>query len=593
MKKIASIIFAFVIAATAFADDGGAIKPEDWTYGNIYVKEPNDKIALEKELMIVEQTGTWYSDETKSEKVHGNEVTAIFGFKNTTPQKVVVPCAFPVVVTTQVVLNSDGSLSNYINTGNGFSSDINLLSFAMGKKLEINSNDYSYNLNTDKNEFFTLDKKLRTLSINQYLSELKKYNTEYGELNPCQIIQDGKPVQIQTVGIETSIDKHSEYTEDLQYYNSYYRSENTDSEVYTLKMVLHFYHELIFEPSASSVLNVHYSIYTEKRNYRSINYNFYYDISTGGTWKGNIKSFVIITDSGITFENSEQRFESSDLGELGNSYSTYIYATENYKPQKDEYFIFNTTDMFQESNLYLPNNDGPQDFVTNIKASSTLPGTYKMACDNSGDWANMDNNLIDSNYSAKTSFDGNLLNGWVEGAKGDGIGEWIEFTLTKNAIGPFATNGLRRFGGSKDYENMQFDKGNYDYPDYSIYNKTGALDGTWKANNRIESMTLSNSAGKKISTLYFANTFPELYNAKYTWLAINSIVNPMVLGKGTYRMTIESVYKGEKWDDTVLGEVWFIPVENLAAKIIMQDKFFSTPLNNFIKKCLSVYHFVE
>ena len=26
---------------------------------------------------------------------------------------------------------------------------------------------------------------------------------------------------------------------------------------------------------------------------------------------------------------------------------------------------------------------------------------------------------------------------------------------------------------------------------------------------------------------------------------------------GTYRLSIDSVYKGTKWSDTVLGEVWF------------------------------------
>ena len=44
-------VFIFLIMTAAlfsvFADDGGSYHPEDWTYGNIYVKEPNDKIALE------------------------------------------------------------------------------------------------------------------------------------------------------------------------------------------------------------------------------------------------------------------------------------------------------------------------------------------------------------------------------------------------------------------------------------------------------------------------------------------------------------------------------------------------------------------
>ena len=48
-------VFIFLIMTAAlvsvFADDGGSYHPEDWTYGNIYVKEPNDKIALENEIL--------------------------------------------------------------------------------------------------------------------------------------------------------------------------------------------------------------------------------------------------------------------------------------------------------------------------------------------------------------------------------------------------------------------------------------------------------------------------------------------------------------------------------------------------------------
>ncbi len=68
------------VAFGGYADDGGARNVEDWTYGNIYVKEPNDKIALEKELMVCGM----------------DSITAVFVFKNTTDDTVTVDCAFPV-----------------------------------------------------------------------------------------------------------------------------------------------------------------------------------------------------------------------------------------------------------------------------------------------------------------------------------------------------------------------------------------------------------------------------------------------------------------------------------------------------------------
>ena len=56
MKRSLLIIALLSASFAAFTDDGGSYKPEDWTYRNIYVKEPNDKIALERELLVVEHT---------------------------------------------------------------------------------------------------------------------------------------------------------------------------------------------------------------------------------------------------------------------------------------------------------------------------------------------------------------------------------------------------------------------------------------------------------------------------------------------------------------------------------------------------------
>lgn len=140
MKKIIFAAVFLLSAFCAFSDDGGSFYPEDWTYGNIYVKEPSALIALEKELMIVEQSSKWaWEDEAAKtlKKLHGNEVEAIFGFKNTTAQTVVVPCAFPVVVSTLVAVREDGFLSNYIEVGNGFNSKLDILQVALGRKLKL------------------------------------------------------------------------------------------------------------------------------------------------------------------------------------------------------------------------------------------------------------------------------------------------------------------------------------------------------------------------------------------------------------------------------------------------------------------------
>ena len=564
MRRIVPVILAALSLCGVFADDGGSYYPEDWTYGNIYVEEPNDKIALEKELLIVEQKGA------------NKGITALFDFKNTTAQNVTVPCAFPVIVTTLVAVNKNGSISNTIPVENGMKSKLDLLDLATGKR------------NATKEDFFAIDKKLRTLSIHEYLSEMKKNEITSSTLQPCLIQQDGKKVPILTVGIETSIEKDVE-TSARAKENSWSQAE----EIYTLKLVLHFYHELVFKPSVSSKLTVKYDVDSQTRSYKGTKYHLIYDISTGGTWKGAIKEFIVLTDSGMTPHNSNAHFEVSECFE-----PLVFYTAQNYKPQKKEFLEFDAAlwpsegplSIFQLQSVL---DEEPQAFVTNVRASSELSGTFKMAIaiaapDYLSLDANQDENLRNSTYKANTSFDGILFNGWVEGVKGDGIGEWIEFTLTSSVLGPFATNGLRRFHGEYYYnlDKQRF----YDEDRFSVFSKSGYVGETWVSNNRIKTMTLSDSSGKTSLKLDFADLFP-LFKAELEpdLININAVRNPVFLEKGTYRMTIDSVYKGERWDDTVLGEVWFIPLSAPLSKMLGNDTelFFKKPLLQIIQGYVS------
>lgn len=572
MKKILAVIFTVLSLYSVFADDGGSYYPEEWTYGNIYVKEPNDKIALERELLIVEQSSSYgYYQSGEYGKIRGESITALFDFKNTTSEKVTVPCAFPVIVSTEVAINKDGYISNYIPMGNGYSSKKDLINLALGKK------------KATKDKFFAIDKKLRTLSINEYLSEMKKNEITDSILQPCVIEQDGKNVSVLMVGIETTIEKDIEASESVK--NS---SWSEAEEVYNLKLVLHFYHELVFKPSASSKLTVKYDIDTSNRSNKGSEFNFIYDISTGGTWKGNINDFIVLTDSSMTAHNSNANFEVEKIFE-----PFVFYTTQNYKPQKNEFFKFTKRIDFDggyESIFSISSvkNEETQDFVTNVKASSELEGTYKMAGkpDLWNNEANKDKNLRTSTYKANTSFDGILFNGWVEGVKGDGIGEWIEFTLTSNVIGPFATNGLRRFDGN--FMDQEYDY-KYDSWDF-VFSKIKFVGEPWISNNRIKSMTLFDSSRETNIKLDFADVFPIFKDEKIPdLLNVNSIKNPVFLEKGTYKMQIDSVYKCEKWDDTVLGEVWFIPVPEKLSQILENDTdlFFKKPITDIIQKSVS------
>ena len=578
-RKIILILAAMVVLAPAFADDGGSYRPEDWTYGNIYVKKPNDKIALERELLVVEQTDmSEYDQKTRKwKKVTGSEVTALFDFVNTTRENVVVPCAFPVVVKTQVAVEKDGTVSGYVPVWNGYRADEAVLVVAFGES------DIS---GLTKERLLSLDKKLRTKSAEDYLGLLSRMGFSDSCLKPCAIEQDGNQVAVLTVGIETAVEKDEKATETVSVRNSH-----KGEEVYELTLTLHFYHELRFSPLSRSKLSVCYEIDSWKTSYRGETYELTYDISTGGTWKDAMKSFLVFTDGMMTAHGSRADFEWTDLGELSTRGAGFmLYAVENYKPQKGESLAFKAKTPYRDGPSDVWEREGRQDFVKNVHSSSAYKGSYKIAGDNKDInrvYRNADEYLRTSTYGAETSFDGIPYNGWVEGAAGDGVGEWIEFTLTKAALGPFASNGLARFAGRKHER--------YADSDFTVVTKAGGEAGaTWQVNNRVRTMTLTSSALKETVTLRLADIFPADGNDfSPDWISLNAVQNPFILPKGTYRMTVGGVYKGAKYDDTALGEVWFFPLSPAAERILTADLstdgFYATPLVRIVQAHAACY----
>ena len=196
-----------------------------------------------------------------------------------------------------------------------------------------------------------------------------------------------------------------------------------------------------------------------------------------------------------------------------------------------------------------------------------------------------------SDYAPETSFDADLYNGWVEGKKGDGIGEWIGFTLTKNAFGPFAVNGLTRFPFYSDNQSNRFDA---DSP-FSGIDRTSA----WRENNRIQSMLLKTAAGNVKAKIDLEDVYSGFNVYDGSIWQLNAVKNPCLLEKGAYRLEIADVFKGSKYDDTVLGEVWFIPLSDELFTLIREDEksalpIFRIPIQNaFTERTVDHYSFKE
>lgn len=529
MKKLALCVLLISSLALAFADDGGSYRPEDWTYGNIYVKEPNQKIALENEILYF----TEY------------DAAAVFDFNNTVKEKVTVPCSFPVVIEISGMIKDDKIIPEY--------NDRILVNKALWEIVMNRKLDDEFREGILLSEIKAKDKSLRVLNYDDYLKELKSYgvlesknqsgiygNNILSYYSGCDIRQDGKNIQIKNTGVEVT------FLDDPQ-----------QPDKQKIRLVLHFYHELNFHPSAHSTVKVSYKVTSVKTYSHSYETKAVYDISTGGTWKGSMKNFIVHTGMNLQVMNGKSKYESVSQSETGD-----FHIFRNYKPSSNEYFVFSKSESVDDRPVHplFESNFRELPFVSDIKSSSYLKGTFKYP--SMKDYYDfIDGNEKTSDYSPATSFDRDPYNGWVEGVKGNGKGEWIGFTLSKWAVGPFATNGLTRY--------------------HCSYGNGPEPCSTWLENNRIRSMNLMSSKGK-VCTLNFRDEysgfqiFPD--GRGYVKPEANSVVNPRVLKPDTYKLVIEDVYKGSKYDDTVLGEVWFIELPQALVDILMQDEKSPNPI---------------
>lgn len=158
------------------------------------------------------------------------------------------------------------------------------------------------------------------------------------------------------------------------------------------------------------------------------------------------------------------------------------------------------------------------------------------------DWPFMNNYKIStSSYltEGKTKYNGQNfyysnyeLTPWVEGVKGNGIGQWIEFNFSSTHDEYCPDCIVDSFLISNGYVN-------YDKP--YLY----------KANNRVKTLVIQCEERDFKYTVELDDTS-----------SFQLITLPKNLGEGpcTVRFTIGSVYKGDKWDDTVINRI--IPISN-------------------------------
>jgi hypothetical protein len=141
----------------------------------------------------------------------------------------------------------------------------------------------------------------------------------------------------------------------------------------------------------------------------------------------------------------------------------------------------------------------PAQFGTiTIRSSSTLP------------------NQGGNSYGPKNLADSDRSNAWVEGAKGDGIGEWVEIRF--NQLQAFST--IVVVNGCAKSQKLFFE------------------------NNRIRTALISTEDLKDVE-IPLADTMEE-----------QRLILPKKVNSSWVRLTIKDVYKGTKFSDTCLSEFY-------------------------------------
>ncbi len=142
-------------------------------------------------------------------------------------------------------------------------------------------------------------------------------------------------------------------------------------------------------------------------------------------------------------------------------------------------------------------------------------------------------------YVPFKSVDGKTDTAWVEGVPGPGIGQWIQFDFQYPLNRPLNRTNPYPHNSPAYYKQME------------IVYRIGIINGCAKnkeiyyANNRVKRLQLSFSEGEK-----------RTVDLKDGVLGFQIFKTGRIPSKWV-KMTIEDVYKGSKYDDTCISEVFF------------------------------------
>jgi hypothetical protein len=337
------------------------------------------------------------------------------------------------------------------------------------------------------------------------------------------IFQDGRRIEWDSVVLDPEVSA----------------AENGDR----MTLYFHFHHLLSFKPKASSVVSVVYTQDTLRGGEPTAAVPAYYHgwdyiLGTGGTWKGPIGKLLLCLpeDAKPTLPKAFQP--------LGINGHEQVFLAQGYRPADDDQISLTRDvrggrqpsyfkDLWFGDPVAAKRPAAPAQGFVKVRGASSFLGDRTTVYTPEGVIKDMD-------FSPLRLVDGVLESSWVEGAKGAGIGEWVELELARDAAGLEIQNG---FSMSR----------------WAVEGKS--IDTYYEKNNRVKELLYESKDGSTRGKIELEDSNDHLQSF------------PLALPKGIYRFTIGSVYKGSKWDDTCLGEIVFLPASEALSTVLAGDDF--------------------